>query len=66
MNQKNEQSKDQVPAKKMPRILKYAWAVCMTLLLVASVSLEKGSIFMPLVNTAIDLLQQQAAPTPGR
>jgi hypothetical protein len=31
----------------------------MTLLLFASLTLERGSVLMPLVNSAIDLLQQQ-------
>lgn len=66
MSQKNEQSKAQDPAKRAPRALKYAWAGLMTLLLVASVTLEKGSVFMPLINTAIDLMQQQSTSTPGR
>jgi hypothetical protein len=51
------QDKDAIP--KMPRAAKYAWGFVMTILLMASLTLEKGSLMMPLVNQAIDLLQQQ-------
>lgn len=51
---------------KMPRALKYAWGIAMTLLLFASLTLERGSVMLPMINAAIDLLQQQAGPTPGR
>jgi hypothetical protein len=47
----------------MPRELKYAWGVGMTLLLAASLLLDRGSAWMPLVHRAIDLLQQQTIPT---
>ncbi len=54
------------PNGKAPRPLKYFWAFLVSVLLVMSMTLEKENVFMPLINTAIDLLQQQASPTPGR
>ncbi len=50
----------------MPRGLKYLWGLVMTLLLATSLLLERGSPWMPLVNRAIDLMQQQTAPTENR
>jgi hypothetical protein len=55
---KRAMNKQQMPPK-LPRHVKYAWGVAMTLLLFASLTLERGSVLMPLVNSAIDLLQQQ-------
>ena len=50
----------------LPRPLKYAWGVGMTLLIAASLLLDRGSEWLPLVNRAIDLLQQMNAPTENR
>jgi hypothetical protein len=50
----------------MPRALKYAWGVGVTVLLGLSVVLDRGSAWMPLVHQAIDLLQNQTAPTESR
>ena len=50
----------------MPRALKYAWGVGVTVLLGLSVVLDRGSAWMPLVHQAIDLLQNQTAPTENR
>jgi hypothetical protein len=62
--QPEEQSQNPVP--QMPRALKYAWGVGMTALLASSLLLDRGSDWMPLINRAIDLLQQQTAPSESR
>lgn len=62
--QPDEEPQASVPP--MPRGLKYLWGLVMTLLLAASLLLERGSPWMPLVNRAIDLMQQQTAPTENR
>lgn len=46
-----------------PRVLRYGWAVVVSVLLVLSFVLEKESAWLPLLNQAIDLLQQQQAPS---
>lgn len=50
----------------LPRPAKYAWGIGMTVLLAASLLLDKGSAWAPLINQAIDLLQQQTAPSVNR
>lgn len=50
----------------MPRSVKYAWGVALTLLVALSLVLDRGSAWMPLVHRAIDLLQTQTAPTESR
>lgn len=50
----------------MPRAIKYAWGLGMTALLAASLLLDRGSDWMPLINRAIDLLQQQTVPTESK
>lgn len=51
---------------KMPRFLKYAWGVGVTVLLSLSLVLDQGSAWLPLVHRAIDLLQNQTAPTESK
>ena len=50
----------------MPRALKYAWGVGVTLLVGLSLVVDRGSAWMPLIHRAIDLLQTQTAPTENR
>jgi hypothetical protein len=50
----------------MPRSLKYAWGAAITALLAASLVLDKGSSWQPVINQVIDLLQMQTAPTSNR
>ena len=50
----------------MPRALKYAWGVGVTLLMGLTLVLDSGSAWMPLVHRAIDLLQNQTAPIENR
>lgn len=67
--QKREQrqlKRDSTNLPQMPRALKYAWGVGVTVLLGLSVVLDRGSAWMPLVHQAIDLLQNQTAPTESR
>lgn len=67
--QQGEQSqlkRDATNLPQMPRALKYAWGVGVTVLLGLSVVLDRGSAWMPLVHQAIDLLQNQTAPTESR
>lgn len=67
--QKREQrqlKRDATNLPQMPRALKYAWGVGVTVLLGLSVVLDRGSAWMPLVHQAIDLLQNQTAPTESR
>lgn len=67
--QQGEQSqlkRDATNLPQMPRALKYAWGVGVTVLLGLSVVLDRGSAWMPLVHQAIDFLQNQTAPTESR
>lgn len=50
----------------MPRALKYAWGVGVTLLVGLSLVVDRGSAWMPLIHRAIDLLQTQTAPTENK
>lgn len=50
----------------LPRALKYAWGVGVTVLVGLSLVLDRGSAWMPLIHQAIDLLQNQTAPTQNR
>ena len=50
----------------MPRALKYAWGVGVTLLVALSLVVDRGSAWMPLIHRAIDLLQTQTAPTENK
>ena len=64
-NQKREQRKlkrEAAELPQMPRAIKYAWGVGVTLLVGLSLVLDRGSAWMPLVHRAIDLLQSQTAP----
>ena len=63
--QKREQrlfKRDTPDLPQMPRALKYAWGVGVTLLVGLSLVLDRGSAWMPLVHRAIDLMQTQTAP----
>lgn len=64
--QQQPEEQPQGPVPQMPRAIKYAWGLGMTALLAASLLLDRGSDWMPLINRAIDLLQQQTAPTENR
>ena len=47
---------------KAPRFLKYFWACSLTLAVAAVALTEKGSPWLPLLNTVIDLLQYHGNP----
>lgn len=67
--QKREQrqlKRDATNLPQMPRALKYAWGVGVTVLVGLSLVLDRGSAWMPLVHQAIDLMQNQTAPTQSR
>lgn len=51
---------------RMPRGLKYAWGVGVTVLLALSLAVDRNSAWLPLINRAIDILQQQNAPIENR
>jgi hypothetical protein len=68
-DQKREKRKLDREASKlpqMPRAIKYAWGVGVTLLVGLSLVVDRGSAWMPLIHRAIDLLQTQTAPTENR
>lgn len=68
-DQNREQRKlerDAAKLPQMPRALKYAWGVGVTLLVGLSLVVDRGSAWMPLIHRAIDLLQTQTAPTENR
>jgi hypothetical protein len=44
-------------------VARYGWALAISALVGLSLAMEDGSKWAPLVNTAIDLLQQQISPT---
>ena len=47
---------------KMPRPLKYVWGIAISGLLVLSMTMDRGSLWFPLVNQLIDIVQQQGPP----
>jgi hypothetical protein len=49
-----------------PRLLRYGWAAAVSGLLAFGLASEQQSAWMPLINHAIDLLQQQTAPTSNK
>ncbi len=51
---------------KLPRSVKYVWGAAVSVLLVLSLTMENGSRWLPLIHQAIDILQQQNAPTGNR
>ena len=68
-DQKREQRKlkrDAAELPQMPRALKYAWGVGVTLLVGLSLVVDRGSAWMPLIHRAIDLLQTQTVPTENK
>ena len=50
----------------MPRVIKYAWGGCISGLLIASIFLGRDSAWLPILNQAIDLLQEQNSPTQSK
>lgn len=50
----------------MPRVIKYAWGGCISGLLIASILLGRDSAWLPILNQAIDLLQEQNSPTQNK
>lgn len=46
--------------------MRYGWAVVVSLLLGLSLLLDRNNAWLPLINRAIDLLQQQSAPIENR
>ena len=68
-DQKREQRKlkrEAAEIPQMPRAIKYAWGVGVTLLVGLSLVVDRGSAWMPLIHRAIDLMQTQTAPTENR
>lgn len=57
--------KKSLAKKPAPRPLKYGWAAAVTALAFGSVLLDSGSVWLPLLNQAIDLMQQQNQPAPA-
>lgn len=64
--EKRQVMREAAEVPRMPRAIKYAWGVGVTLLLGLSLVLDRGSAWMPLVHRAIDLLQNQTAPIENR
>jgi len=64
--EKRQLKRDTPDLPQMPRALKYAWGVGVTLLMGLTLVLDSGSAWMPLVHRAIDLLQNQSAPIENR
>ena len=62
-NREATEPKQGVP--QMPRSLKYAWGLGMTALLAGSLLVDRESSWMPLINRAIDLMQQQTFTAPS-
>lgn len=60
--EKRQLKREAAELPQMPRAIKYAWGVGVTLLVGLSLVLDRGSAWMPLVHRAIDLLQSQTAP----
>jgi hypothetical protein len=60
--EKRQPKREVADLPQMPRAIKYAWGVGVTLLVGLSLVLDRGSAWMPLVHRAIDLLQTQTAP----
>ena len=50
----------------LPRSVKYAWGVAVSALLLLSLLVDKDSPFMPVINQAIDVLQQQRTPSENK
>lgn len=61
-----QQKEDTGRLTSLPRPLKYAWGVGITLLVGLSLAVDRGSAWMPLIHRAIDLLQTQTAPTDSK
>ena len=70
----NQQSKQESPSKDeaakvgspLPRSVKYAWGVAVSVLLLLSLLVDKDSPFIPVINQAIDVLQQQRTPSENK
>ena len=54
------------PVRKLPRGVKYAWGVGVTVLLASALLMDRQSPWLPLVNQAIDIIQQQSGPSPNK
>lgn len=65
-DQQQPEQKAQGSIPQMPRTVKYAWGVVVTILLGLSLVLDRGNPWLPLLNRAIDLMQEQTAPTGNR
>jgi hypothetical protein len=64
--EQKEQQRQDSPLPQMPREMKYAWGVAMTVLVTLSLLLDRGSAWMPLIHKAIDALQVQTAPNESK
>lgn len=60
---RKEKEQQPWPQGQSPRVARYGWALAISALVGLSLAMEDGSKWAPLVNTAIDLLQQQISPT---
>lgn len=61
-----EPTQEKARPTKLPRSVKYVWGAAVSVLLVLSLTMENGSRWLPLIHQAIDILQQQNAPTGNR
>ena len=62
----SDQQQKPDPLPEMPRSLKYLWGVVMTALLAASMLVEQGSLWRPLINCSIGCMQRQGPPTESK
>lgn len=64
---KQEQEKlqqSQLPP--MPRSVKWIWGGTLTVLMVLSLVVDRGSVWAPLIQKGIDVLQLQTAPNESK
>lgn len=51
---------------KTPRTVKWIWGGTLTVLMVLSLVVDRGSVWAPLIQKAIDTLQLQTAPNESK
>ena len=70
MSEKRQRPESQRPRPEalppLPRQVKYAWGVALTALVALSMFVDRSSVWMPLINRAIDALQLQTGPSENR
>lgn len=60
--ERSERRREDEQPSPMPRSVKYAWGIGLTVLVALSMVVDRSSPFMPLIHRAIDALQIQTAP----